>query len=279
MNRRLRPSFGPLGLEMVDIFVGASKQPFRIHKDLLCERSPYFNRMFNNGLKETIDQSATLAEVDSDAFQAFVEWVYRSELNHGFHSQPAGLIKLYLFAEYICQENLRATALFVLQEALHWRPIKLEPEAIALVYNSTVIGSPLRKVLVEWLYHLVKNVKEESYPTFSVTALLVSNEEFTTEYFTFVRVCEERARDIIHIRYLAGLIVSFSLDLKSTVLMVKSRLSIHGVPWEIQELVFGSYHMENDRTLQSYGITNHDIIDLGIVIPRWWAAQTMNRSV
>jgi hypothetical protein len=48
--------FRNFGLKMVDIFVGPGKKQFRMHKELLCSRVPYFKKMFREGgLIESVD--------------------------------------------------------------------------------------------------------------------------------------------------------------------------------------------------------------------------------
>ena len=43
---------------MVDLFVGPEKKLFRVHKSFLCNKIPYFDKMFNGGFKEAIESQA-----------------------------------------------------------------------------------------------------------------------------------------------------------------------------------------------------------------------------
>lgn len=62
---------------MVDIFVGPQKQHFHVHKNPLCTRVPYFEKVFKEGgFLESVDQVATLPEDDPVAFSLLLEWVY-----------------------------------------------------------------------------------------------------------------------------------------------------------------------------------------------------------
>lgn len=65
-NRKLTPLlFGDtFSTDMVDICVGPSKKQYRVHKAILCTKVDYFQKMFTNAFKETVDQAATLPEVD-----------------------------------------------------------------------------------------------------------------------------------------------------------------------------------------------------------------------
>jgi len=54
--------------KMVKIFVGAEKQMFCLHLDLICDRVPYFKAAFTSGFKETIDMAMTM-EVHSSVLE------------------------------------------------------------------------------------------------------------------------------------------------------------------------------------------------------------------
>jgi len=65
---------------MVDIVVGPNQKLFRVHKDLLCSKEPYFQAMFNGGFLETTDQAAKLLEDDPDMSGLFLGWLYAGRL-------------------------------------------------------------------------------------------------------------------------------------------------------------------------------------------------------
>ncbi|KAF4624291.1 hypothetical protein G7Y89_g13882 [Cudoniella acicularis] len=74
-----------LGTDMVDILVGPSEQIFQAHKNNLCNKVPYFKKIFTSGFMGSTTQSARLLEDDPLVFGLFAEWVYRgrfSKLEH-----------------------------------------------------------------------------------------------------------------------------------------------------------------------------------------------------
>jgi hypothetical protein len=100
---------------MVEILVGPSEHPFRVHKGLLFANVPYFDKMFNGGFKETEDQAAKLPEDDPVAFDLFLEWIYRGFFQEfGFDKSDMTTtrghwidrIKLYSFAQKISLSDL-----------------------------------------------------------------------------------------------------------------------------------------------------------------------------
>ena len=65
---------------MVTIKVGQTLEEFVIHKKLLCDKSPYFNAMFNGNFAEATSQAAEEKEVDLAAFELFYHWLYMGTL-------------------------------------------------------------------------------------------------------------------------------------------------------------------------------------------------------
>ncbi len=62
-----------MGSEMVDIYVGPEEEPFRVHKQKLCRRIPYFDKMFNGQFKEASENVGRLPEDDPAAFDVLME--------------------------------------------------------------------------------------------------------------------------------------------------------------------------------------------------------------
>ncbi|TGO61824.1 hypothetical protein BCON_0024g00240 [Botryotinia convoluta] len=59
---------------MVDIHVGKDEGSghFQLHKSILCEKVPYFEKTFNGNFVEGATNSATLPEDDPEAFNILV---------------------------------------------------------------------------------------------------------------------------------------------------------------------------------------------------------------
>jgi hypothetical protein len=60
----------------VEILVGPTKKSFILAKALLCHRSPYFDRAFNGGFKEAVEQVLCLPEISIETFQLVVQYLY-----------------------------------------------------------------------------------------------------------------------------------------------------------------------------------------------------------
>lgn len=102
---------------MVDIYVGtgAQKKQFHIHKALLCAKIPYFDKMFNSGFKEGMENSAQLPEDTPESFDVLQEWVYTGTLPKYCitRAQEKHIVanfdfeRLYALLDKLCLENLK----------------------------------------------------------------------------------------------------------------------------------------------------------------------------
>jgi len=75
-NRQTPTLNGPsFPAQAAHIYESANK-PFLIHKDNLCQHSPFFNSAFNGSFRETVSQSMSFSDVDPEIFGLLVNWVY-----------------------------------------------------------------------------------------------------------------------------------------------------------------------------------------------------------
>ena len=61
---------------MVTLFVGESRHPFYVHRELLCDASSFFKAAFTGEFKEKTEQSMDLPEDDVSIFRVFVDFLY-----------------------------------------------------------------------------------------------------------------------------------------------------------------------------------------------------------
>ncbi|TVY81681.1 hypothetical protein LSUE1_G006000 [Lachnellula suecica] len=105
-----------LGTEMVDLFVGPQKTLLRVHKVLLCQKIPYFAKMFQGGFKEATDNFATFPEDNREEFDLLIEWVYTGKIrgleNNAYPNirtqiSSWALLPFYTLAEKLCLTSLK----------------------------------------------------------------------------------------------------------------------------------------------------------------------------
>jgi hypothetical protein len=68
------------GSEKVSLFVGSEKTAYVVHKELLCRKSEYFDRMFNGKFQEARTGCAYFPEDKAQTFYVLLYWVYKNHL-------------------------------------------------------------------------------------------------------------------------------------------------------------------------------------------------------
>ncbi|KAF4625607.1 hypothetical protein G7Y89_g12559 [Cudoniella acicularis] len=202
---------GALGTEMVDLYIGPTEEHFRAHKRLLCDKIPYFDKMFNGGFKEASDNTAKLPEDNPDTFEDLLNMaVYSAEpytlspLTNTAASIYTGKefpfdpLNLYCLAEKLCLPLLMDN---VLEAYFDYQRLNYKYPSIDFccqVYARTPEGSHFREYVVQVVYSLLNEdhgkQNEElktSWPTEEVQEKLFSIVDFSRDY---IELSRERAR-------------------------------------------------------------------------------------
>lgn len=133
------------------IVVGPAKKDFTIHKELLVFYSDYFRAALNGSFVEASDRKIELLDVEEDLFQNFHAWIYTRKLVSD-HDEPLDmleLINLWVFGDRFqvpMLQNCAIDEMFVKRNS-DWFGLCVFKEA----YKKTVVGSPLRKALIDLL--------------------------------------------------------------------------------------------------------------------------------
>ncbi|RDW78230.1 hypothetical protein BP5796_06082 [Coleophoma crateriformis] len=69
-----------LGTEAVNIYAGASRKHFLVHKKLLVAQSEYFNKALNGHFREAEENTIYLKEDDPAAIEILVGWLYTGSI-------------------------------------------------------------------------------------------------------------------------------------------------------------------------------------------------------
>lgn len=69
-------------MNTVKLIVGASKNVFNIHEDVLFNASPVLRAAFDSDFKEGTERTMELPDEDLDLFDHFVSWLYSGNFDH-----------------------------------------------------------------------------------------------------------------------------------------------------------------------------------------------------
>lgn len=188
-----------LGTQIVDIYVGPNRRHFHLHKQILCDKVPFFQMMLTGGYKETQDQEASLEEDDPDAFDLFVQWLYKDRLLPIDVSKQTpdldcgpffDLIKLYYFAEKICLADLMDYVMSVLQAAYDKSVLEEPYNDFETLVNLTVMkyvnqntspAAKLRLFMAEQYHHVTRPPGYEFRSWYTMPPSLVERPELAED--------------------------------------------------------------------------------------------------
>ncbi|TVY93103.1 hypothetical protein LAWI1_G001596 [Lachnellula willkommii] len=144
-----------MGSEMVNLYVGPRKEHFHVHKELLCNKIPYFEKMFKGGFQEAVTNSASFPEDAPDSFDILVTWVYHRKLrplsivkDNRNHYVPAwGIISLYSLAEKLCVSELMDNIMDAFRDFAQQNYGLPSSDFMLATYQKVDSSSPLRSYI------------------------------------------------------------------------------------------------------------------------------------
>jgi len=138
---------------MVDIYVGASKRHWSLHRNLLCHHSTFFQDQFGvehnkkGGKLELLDD-------DPSAFELLVKWLYQGKIDD-VSSMPMdrkwdyadSCQKLYVLCNKINLPQLKNFAIDQFRKGCNEAGLVPGPEEMKPIYDSTPPASPFRRLV------------------------------------------------------------------------------------------------------------------------------------
>ena len=158
---------------LVDIYVGASRKQYQVHKTLLCHRSAFFRAAFCGPFMEAASSTLSMVDDAPEVFDLVVRWIYkgtidpltrehlRSSNNNNSSSSSssdntrtttaAPLIHLQLFvlADKLQMPDLQDCVLDAIRRGLRRANTYLAPGQIVYVLNNAPATSVLRRFTVD----------------------------------------------------------------------------------------------------------------------------------
>lgn len=146
---------------MITVQVGPEKIPFHFHRGLLCHFSAYFKAVLQSSFKEASQGVIELPDEDVKTFGLFARWIYFNRFQGTDHRdeesdvQSTGSLtlmdvsRLWVFGDMRKIPDLMNAALDTLHHIRVKGTDRFKLAHVQFVYENTVGGSPLRKLVVE----------------------------------------------------------------------------------------------------------------------------------
>ena len=141
---------------MIDIYVGASKRHWALHRNLLCHHSRYFDEELtvNGEHKKVKSGKIELLEDDPRAFELLVMWLYQGKIEDVSTMSKDqkwdyadACQKLYLLCDRIYLPQLKNIAIDQFRKGCHEAGLVPGPEEMKPIYEKTAASSPFRKLV------------------------------------------------------------------------------------------------------------------------------------
>lgn len=161
------------------MLVGPYGTEHTVHKDLLCNKSPFFSAAVNDHWKEGQEGRVPLPNDDPAVFALYIQWIYRGRI---FSRQDMGdtggnqqeiklLVDAFVLGEKLQDQDFKDAVIDSLVYAVDtpdeqdkkWYPT---PSAVDSAYRGTPESSPLRRLMVDMhFFHGHPEWLDETYNT------------------------------------------------------------------------------------------------------------------
>ncbi|KAJ5165324.1 uncharacterized protein N7500_007154 [Penicillium coprophilum] len=149
------------------IAVGASKEPFHVHKSIICASSPFLEKAMSGPWKESKARTFELPEDDPRIFTLYSHWLYFAKIpevpkdaaSHGKAQKPSrvyhDLVNAYVLGDKLLDIKFQNSVLDAIVEkryesgarsGTHYLPCY---DTINLAYYKTTESAGIRKLFVD----------------------------------------------------------------------------------------------------------------------------------
>ncbi|KAI5196589.1 hypothetical protein E4T39_07719 [Aureobasidium subglaciale] len=175
--RKLQKEAPEFGTQMTNIFVGAGRKMFPVHKSLLMSMSGFFAAGLSSSFKEAESGIFEMEEEDAATFSVFVQWIYTNRLYIKKTASPGSSVaeddqeewerlpRLYTLGERLDAPRFQDVVMSAIIEKVG--ESKIIPDNWALyTYQNTVTGCALRRLIVDFhvFAHQGKLLKKGAEP-------------------------------------------------------------------------------------------------------------------
>ncbi|KAM3068041.1 hypothetical protein ACMFMG_011089 [Clarireedia jacksonii] len=185
-----------LGFEIVELRVGGPEAKLlRVHKKILCDKIPYFSKMFMGNFAEARENSASFPEDRVESFDLLIEWVYTGVLRPYTYNEITKttnwrFLSLYTLAEKFCLPQLQDMAMDALRASDRRNGTCLTVSQMSDAYKNTQEGSGYRLYALHTLMFVLQfteHEKVEFWKTIDIDNMLKENPDMATDYLVWVR--------------------------------------------------------------------------------------------
>lgn len=141
--------------QMVDIYVGAERKKFHLHRELLCNRSDYFKGWFEATIDEALEREIDMPEYNTKSFTLFTGWLYGGSLKSiGSKDEMRTYFALAIFADKFFLEHLQNEAMDHILRFHRTNRVCMDIQTLRYIYENTSDQDIIREfplALAAWM--------------------------------------------------------------------------------------------------------------------------------
>ncbi|KAJ9499237.1 hypothetical protein LTR96_004166 [Exophiala xenobiotica] len=172
------PSFATS--DIVRVIVGKKRTVFKLHRDVLMEKSPFFRKCLTSGMIEQQTNEVSLPEDSSRAFEFIVRWMYSTSILGARKDWEECEIYLimgaWVLADKYCMPDLQNALIDEL--GFYWSKEYMNPDHLSWVADHANNESPLYRMALDQMAHDLK----DGFGRYGLSA--IQNEEQNEERYS-----------------------------------------------------------------------------------------------
>lgn len=134
---------------MVNIYLGEERKEFRLHRDLLCQRSEFFKASFKGHFKEAETQELALPDDTVESFELLVGWLYGAPvMSVPSEADLPAYFDLVVLAKKLCLEHLQNETMDHILKFYRLCSPNVTAHTIRSIYEKTSAEDPLRRLIL-----------------------------------------------------------------------------------------------------------------------------------
>lgn len=139
---------------MIDIYVGAAKRHWALHRNLLCHHSELLEAELHGDGNKRLDR-LDLLDYDPAGFELLVKWLYQGRLDdvsdmadaNQKYDYAVSCHKLYLLCDRFDMPQLKNVAMDQYRKGLNQAELVPDADEIDEIYRKSPSGSPFRRLM------------------------------------------------------------------------------------------------------------------------------------
>jgi len=182
---------------MVTVFVGAKRKAYSLHKDLLVERCPFFEKCLKDSYKEGRENQVYLVEESPAVFDRFVTFIYHNHVDKIVTSPDNSLaVRAFVLADKFCMAKFQNALIDAI--ACFYETYDVSVPDLDFINGHVLSNSKIKALLIDQMAYDIIRSENNDQPDLiakEVSGLIRRGGDLATEIFWAVRNADPERKD------------------------------------------------------------------------------------